>query len=485
MTDDSAGTDRTDEDRSSGSVGSDSLRRGVLVLLAGFVIPAYVGGLVVVGGPSNIAGNVAQGTGAETVVTTQGLLTLKTREADGWVSLYESNGTRRWGHSHPHPFYDATRLDNGTVLVAFAEQSDECGPYNPPCDRTGAWIIDPEPQPHVVWEYAWTTRKSGHAEVHDIEYLGDGRLVVADMEAEQLFSLNMSTRERGWTWNASSFYEAPDDPTTRDWLHINDVDQIAPGRYLVSVRNANQLLIVEPQHGTTDRDAVREVINRDRTDTNDRSCHSSGALVPDQNGDVRCGDPAVLHRQHNPQWLGNGTVLVADSENDRIVELHRAPNGTWLVGWATHRAGGAAYDWPRDADRRPDGTTLVTDSGNHRVVLVDENGTLRRAIRTDTMPYEAELPAGERVGGPAIGSLDGDPAVDRPGRQVYIATPVLRSVQHLVKLPWWFGELHLIGLFVSALLVTFGTTVVVGTLRSGDAKPNTERNGEGTESKGE
>ena len=81
-------------------------------------------------------------------------------------------------------------------------------------------------------------------------------------------SVNIITVKDGavtWQGNASSFYDSPADPMTTDWLHINDVDVIEEGRYLVSIRNANQLVIVERGAGVVD------VINEDRSDQNDGS----------------------------------------------------------------------------------------------------------------------------------------------------------------------------------------------------------------------
>lgn len=196
------------------------------------------------------------------------------------------------------------------------------------------------------------------------------------MEHERIFTVEGG--EVTWEWNASSFYDAPPDPTTTDWLHINDVDVIDKGRYLVSVRNANQIVIVQRGSGVVD------VINEDTSDTNDASCRGSGQLADyDRDGEVKCGDPTVLDHQHNPQWLGDGAVLVADSENDRVVELHRTTNGGWRPEWTLEGAGGIAFNWPRDADRLPNGNTLITDTLNRRIVEVNESGEVVWSVQTE------------------------------------------------------------------------------------------------------
>jgi hypothetical protein len=259
---------------------------------------------------------------------------------------------------------------------------------------------------------------------------------MSDMEYERIFTVRDGNVT--WEWNASSFYDAPQDPTTTDWLHINDVDVIGDGRYLVSVRNANQLLIIERGVGVT------EVINEDTTDSNDGNCRKSGQLADyDDDGDVRCGDPDVLNHQHNPQWLGENAVLVADSENDRIVELHKTEDGNWEPVWTLDRAGGVELNWPRDADRLPNGNTLITDTLNRRLVEVNKTGRVVWSVQTERIPYEADrLPVGESVGGPRYESgisetrgLSGDVPV------LSLLLAGLRGV--IPSTPFWFREVQL------------------------------------------
>lgn len=191
--------------------------------------------------------------------------------------------------------------------------------------------------------------------------LPSGNIVFADMERERISIIDLEKRDVVWSWNASQYYEAPDDPTKTDWLHINDVDRIGDGRFLVSVRNANQLVIIERGQG------VVEVINEN-------------------------GDEDVLNKQHSPQWLGENATLVADSDNRRVVEPHwNETTGTWEVTWSVSKVDGIRFDWPRDADRLPSGNTLITDSRNNRVVEVNENGNLVASYRTSPLLYEADL----------------------------------------------------------------------------------------------
>jgi hypothetical protein len=373
--------------------------------------------------------------------------------SDGFAGRV-AGGEDGWRESSADTYFDVTPLEDGTVLAAFTENDPaDCGPYDD-CARTGYRVIDPA-GPRVLSEWSFPVRTHTNSEVHDVEPLPGGGYLVADMDRERVLVVEDGSVE--WSWNASSRYDPPADPTRTDWLHINDVDRIAEGRYLVSVRNANQILVLDRDEG------VVEVINED----------------PDGGDRIR-GDPAVLHRQHNPQWLGDGAVLVADSENHRVVELHRTADGTWRPAWVLTGAGGTAFDWPRDADRLADGTTLVTDTRNARLLVVDEEGRLLARHRFDwrTLPYEADVAGGEPVGGPRYGPAPATttpversasspaaaatptpvrPTVERP-RTVPVLTPALRLVSAAVRLPRWVAEGHLLAAVLGLALV--GATAV-------------------------
>ncbi len=299
-------------------------------------------------------------------------------------------------------YFDVSLLRDGRLLAAWMDEDrEECGPYDAPCARTGFVVFEQDGT--VTQRYSFPVRSSTNSEVHDVEALPDGRFVFADMDRERVVIVRDG--EEVWQWNASSFYDAPADPTRRDWLHINDVDRIGDDRFLVSVRNANQLLVLERQE---EGGRVVEVINADDGGSDD-SCTVRGRLSDtDGDGDVRCGDPEVFKEQHNPQWLGPGAVLVADSENDRVVELHER-GGEWRPVWVLTGADGRSFSWPRDADRLPNGNTLVTDSRGRRVVEVTESGETVWSYSTgDGIVYEADrVPEGETVGGALY-------ATDRP-----------------------------------------------------------------------
>jgi uncharacterized protein (UPF0248 family) len=181
---------------------------------------------------------------------------------------------------------------------------------------------------------------------HDADRLDDDRVVVADIYRDAVFVVNVTTGLVEWEWTAlNDFDPETGGPFPRDWTHLNDVEVLDDGRFMVSLRNQDRVVFLDRQRGLIEEWTL-----------NDQANHS------------------VLFRQHNPDFLpaenGGPAVVVADSENDRLVEYQRV-DGEWQRTW---RWADARLQWPRDADRLPNGNTLIADSVNHRVVEVTPDG---------------------------------------------------------------------------------------------------------------
>ena len=424
--------------------------RGVVLLVVGLAVLA---GTLTVGAVTAPDRAIANSDSGPTLVGSQG----------GGPGLHErgsvylvADGSIQWRSDSADSYFDVTRLPNGSVLAGFMHSgyTTGCAPYDSPCTKTGFRIIDPD-GPRVVSEYSYPVRSRGNSETHDVEHLASGEYLISDMEHERLVTVKNGSET--WEWRAAGFYDAPPDPTKRDWLHINDVDAINETHYLVSVRNANQILLIERGAG------VVEVINKDRDDADDESCQLRGNQLADfdGDGDIRCGDPAVMDHQHNPQWLGDGAVLVADSGNDRAVELHRTEDGRWEPKWSLSDAGGSELSWPRDADRLDNGNTLITDSLNKRILEVTRNGTVAWSTRTPAdspVPYEAErLPEGERVGAGSYAA--GTVEDEEPNGSVPLLSPLLVGVRTVAPwTPFWLSEGHLAVMLLGLVGVGVGST---------------------------
>ena len=271
---------------------------------------------------------------------------------------------------------------------------------------------------------------------HDVDRLDDHRLLVADIDRDRAFVVNATTNETTWEWTAATDFDTDSGghyPT--DWTHINDVEAVeldGEPTVMVSVRNHDQVVFVDPEDG------LRE----------------NWTLGADDDHDV-------LYEQHNPDYIpaerGGPALLVADSENGRVVEYQRR-NGSWVQSWQWRDE---RLTWPRDADRLPNGHTLVTDSNGDRVLEVDENGTVVWSIDIG-FPYEAErLGTGdESAGGPSavrMAATEREPnATQRSavGRAATLVPPSLVNAAAYVR-PGWVGTTEAIaavGLLVAGPL---------------------------------
>jgi len=221
----------------------------------------------------------------------------------------------------------------------------------------------------------------------DIDRLPNGNLLVADATpgSEGLLVYDPRAGETVWNWTFAGdgdFPRAGGGPYPRDWVHVNDVDRVGRGRYLVSARNFDQVFVV------------------------DRSTEGIS---------LRLGaDDAfrTLDTPSNPQLLrtadGRAAILVADGRNDRVVEYTHTPGAAdpsspggenWTLTWELV---GGGLNEPRDADRLPNGNTLVIDRRGHRVMEVTPAGRVVWEVYAPWQPYDAERVAlGDEPGGPA------------------------------------------------------------------------------------
>ena len=279
--------------------------------------------------------------------------------------------------------FDAELLDNGNVLVSYAthlpagECPDEQLEYKRDrCVRNNVVELDYDTN-EVVWEYRWLDAFINHHEVHDSDRLPSGETAIADMGNDRAFVVD----ENGsvvWEWRArdrigpgTDFWETfggPERPAPEsDWMHMNDVDLTDDGDFLLSVRNFD--VVLEVNRSTK---GIEHVTGEPR---------ETGVDVE--------GRVPILDDQHNPMLVGNEShVVVADSEADRIVEVNRSSGA---VVWTFSEG----LLWPRDADRLPNGNTLVTNSLRYEVEEVTPDGEIvwryevawsgKRGI-----PYEAD-----------------------------------------------------------------------------------------------
>jgi hypothetical protein len=263
------------------------------------------------------------------------------------------NGSTIYEHDRYAQYYDVDPINESHLLVAAGGR------------LTGQWALLLDWRRDEV-----VTRVSVPPDTHDVDRLPNGDWVVADKESSVVYEVDPRTGERGWTYDVAAAYDGPpENGVEGDFTHLNDVDPVRNGSaYLLSPRNFDRVLLV------------------------DRRTKETEWVLGAQ------GDHETLARQHNPMWLQEDAVLVADSENHRVIEYHRS-EGEWRTTWAY--AGNLS--WPRDADRLPNGNTLIVDSKGHRVLEVTPDGTVVWEHDERLHPYDAERQSlGNEPGGPTL-----------------------------------------------------------------------------------
>ncbi|PSP60257.1 arylsulfotransferase (asst) [Halobacteriales archaeon QH_8_67_36] len=292
----------------------------------------------------------------------------------GTIVAWHPNGSRLYYEDEHTKYFDVDPVPNTSATVEYTatDTVHTAGPNcrDPPCARNLVERTNLTTGETTVIRSRYDPRETA-AEWHDHVRVDKRHVLVADMHADAVVLVNTTTGLTEWRWDAqNAFPVTGGGPYPVDWTHLNDVELLDDGRVMLSLRNQDQVVFVDPESG----------VQANRT------------LGADDDHDV-------LHEQHNPDFIpaerGGPAIVVADSENSRVVEYQRE-NGSWERAWtwADER-----MQWPRDADRLPNGNTLVTDTHGNRVLEVAPNGSVVWSVGLDH-PYDAErLGTGEGSSG--------------------------------------------------------------------------------------
>jgi hypothetical protein len=196
---------------------------------------------------------------------------------------------------------------------------------------------------------------------HDVDRYDNGDLLVADIASDRVYRVDPDTGMTKWSWDAQADFEIstggsfPD-----DWTHLNDVEIVHNDWVMVSLRNQDQVAFLSPTGGLVENWTLGSE-----------------------------NEYSTLYEQHNPDYIpqenGGPAVVVADSENHRVIEYQRS-NNSWKQSWVWSDS---RMVWPRDADRLPNGNTLITDSNGNRVFEISPEGDIVWSYDV-AFPYEAE-----------------------------------------------------------------------------------------------
>jgi hypothetical protein len=239
---------------------------------------------------------------------------------------------------------DAALLPSGNILFTWTHH----GIYE--IDRSG----------RTVWKH-----EDGGAS-HDADRLPNGNTLYnrawEPKGAEVVVEVDRDGR-KVWSWTGmAAFDRAPfSEVESEGWMHVNAVTRLANGNTLISIRNFNTVVEVDPAGrvawSITFAGETRAGL---RTEGRIRGVHN-----------------------HEPEILPDGRLLVALREPNRFVEIDRE---TETVVWSwTHPEGPQVLHLNREVNRLPNGNTLV--SAEDRLIEIAPDGA---------MVWQMHAPAGSQ-----------------------------------------------------------------------------------------
>lgn len=275
---------------------------------------------------------------------------------------------------------DVERRKNGNTFICMMEISEltqHAHRYSEQIEFEGHEyqhkIIEINEKGEVVWEL------EGLGFPHEVKELPNGHLLIADTYHDRVIEVNYPHKDIIWEWNVRKinweevnpewdnehYYNNPID---FGFTHLNGIDYKEYENYsacLISIREFS--LIVEVNYTAERTDSENDPDN-----------------IIWYYGDYK--DTDLLNHQHNPDYLDDGNIIIADSGNNRVIELdYKKKEVVW-----EYKEG---LNWPRDADDLNDGRILITDTQNDRIILLDkEKKEILWSHELDILlPYEADL----------------------------------------------------------------------------------------------
>jgi hypothetical protein len=259
----------------------------------------------------------------------------------------DRSGRVLWEHAvDDASLTDVRALPNGNVLFNLSGIRFEGGRIIVDTSQVVSWVQEVDRSGAVV-------RKQRLPATHHAELLPNGNLLLVDYARNMASEMDWSG-QTVWRWKADerilpytpktyvglgigrfpeiylgNMYahhrEGPD-----DWTHINGAQRLPNGNTVLSLRNLDLVVEVDPRG---------EVV------------WTFGALV--------------IKHQHCAWVLDNGNLLVTDNGNARVIEVDRASQ---RIVWEFRE--GLLMPAQACAYRLPSGNTLITDSQNLRVLEV-------------------------------------------------------------------------------------------------------------------
>ena len=209
--------------------------------------------------------------------------------------------------------------------------------------------------------------------------------ITREWQGDRIVEMNIETNEIVWEWSTFDYYTTDDYDIFQtnhwnDWTHVNDAHyEPADNSIYISCRHLSRITRIDYE--------TKEIV------------YNIGMDMP--SGDVTVGNDLFSY-QHSPQLLPNGNLVLFDNGNRRGGEPANNTNGRTfaieleLSGSPLEEAK-IVWSWETptycpstgDADRLPNGNTLVTSTQLLAVYEVDPEGDVSwklDMLSTDTCP---------------------------------------------------------------------------------------------------
>ncbi len=235
-----------------------------------------------------------------------------------------------------NPGFDVEWLPNNNILFVLP--------------RNGVYEIDRNG--NVIWSYL-DERVS-----HDADRLPNGNTLVVwgggdTPDDAQVKEINPKGKIV-WAWYAKDhFFRLPyRDISNQGWTHTNAVTRLSNGNTLISLRNFNFLIEVDPQ----------------------------GKVV-------KTIGEGLMRYQHDPEVLSNGNILFVNHKRPHtVIEIDTNGKIVWQYIMSDSNT------WPvRDANRLPNGNTLIT--GTTKIIEVTQDGELVWQLTLKGITFERQQAA--------------------------------------------------------------------------------------------
>lgn len=197
----------------------------------------------------------------------------------------------------------------------------------------------------------WQHKDSGAS--HDADRLANGNTLYNRgwvSKGEDVVREISPSGEVVWSWRGLEAFDTPPFSSVYDegWMHVNSVSRLPSGNTLISIRNFNSIVEV-----SVAGDVVRSWTFKSDSS---RTTPTPGVITGERN--------------HEPEMLENGNILVALRKPFRYIEFN--PSSQEIVWQWRPSKDGFLLQYNREANRLPNGNTLVT-TGN-QVVEVTQSG---------------------------------------------------------------------------------------------------------------